>query len=154
MAAAALSLVRSAAILLVLLVVALVLRLMCVTEESLTAISGSGIRVCTKHSCGMFKTSRFIEAVAIADIFIAEAVRLDHCHFYLAVLLHTEEPSKEPEIVVPFRHLIPRLRDLQVIHAGTRMAVWGAESAERLNSRTQKHESSRETGEQQIMHDG
>ena len=136
LAAAASSHVRCAALLLLLLTAALILRLTRVTEESLVAMTGAGICVRTKRSFG-YEHSRFIESAAIADIFIAEAVRLHCCHFYLAVLMRAKGDSDEPELVVPFRHLIPRLSDLQSILSGARMAVWGAELPEELNGHKQ-----------------
>ena len=92
-----------------------------VCEESLTAIEGSGLQLCTRRVSGR-ETERFIEAAAISAIFLAEAVRVDRCHFYLACLLHGEE------LVVPFRHLLPPLHDLQCVYRGVWAVLWPSQS--------------------------
>lgn len=92
-----------------------------VQEESLTAIEGIGLQLCTRSASGR-ETARFIDVAAISAVFLAEAVRFDRCYFYLACLLHAEEAGGQPpQMVVPFHHLVPPLADLQRVHDG----VWG-----------------------------
>lgn len=128
-AAIAASLVRCAILLLLLLLVAFLLRLVRVCEESLAAYEGSGVQSSSRRAFGWYSQSCFIESASIADVFIGEAVRLDRCHFYLALLLHATGSSAEPRVVVPFRHLIPRLCDLHIIHTGARASLWPDASA-------------------------
>ena len=100
-----------------------------VSEESLTAIEGIGLQLCTRCACGR-ETSQFIEIAAISAIFLNEAVRFDRCYFYLACLLHGDERRGQPRLVVPFRHLLPPLEDLQHVYHGARTVLWrGAEPA-------------------------
>lgn len=122
-AAATFSLTHCTTLLLLLLSCMLFMRMVRVSEESVTAIGGVGILVQSRRQIGV-QRSRFIELAAIADVFVAEAVRLDRCHFYLALLLHSEGGSIEPQLVVPFQRLIPSLADLQSIHSGVRATLW------------------------------
>ena len=100
----------------------LISRRLRVSEESLTAIEGVGLQLCTRYVSG-HETSQFIEAAAISAIFVTEAVRFDCCYFYLACLLHGDERGRGPRLVVPFRHLIPRVEELQCICRGAQKAV-------------------------------
>lgn len=112
---------RAAVALVVACVVWLISRRLRVSEESLTAIEGVGLQLCTRCVSGR-ETSQFIEAAAISAIFVTEAVRFDCCYFYLACLLRGDERD-QPRLVVPFRHLIPRLEDLQRVCRGAQAAV-------------------------------
>ena len=105
-------------LLILLLAANLATRLMRVSEETLTVIQGVGIKIGKTNGCGRTHTV-CIEKTAIADIFIAEAVRLDRCHFYLGLLMRME-CSGEPQIVVPFQHAIPSLAELRVALRGAR----------------------------------
>ena len=104
-----------------------------IDEESLTAIEGIGLQLCTRSASGR-ETARFIEVAAISAVFLAEAVRFDRCYFYLACLLHGEEVEDgggaPPQMVVPFHHLLPPLSDLQTVLRGVHNVLWrGAEPA-------------------------
>ena len=88
-----------------------------VSAESLVVIEGVGLQFCTRCANG-HETTRFIEMAAVSAIILAEAVRFDRCYFYLACLLHggdhdAHAPGGAPRLVVPFRHLLPSLHDLQ-----------------------------------------
>jgi hypothetical protein len=100
-----------------------------VREESLTAIQGIGLRLCTRCASGR-ETAQFIEVAAISAIFLAEAVRFDRCHFYLACLLHGGAEGDgcqggEPRLVVPFRRLLPPLHMLERVCHGAHAVLWG-----------------------------
>ena len=96
-------------------------RMMCVREETLIAIEGIGIQLYTRLASG-HEHSQFIETHAVSDIFIAEAVRVDRCYFHIACLLHGGD-GQEPRLVIPFRHLLPPLRDLEIVLAGVRAVL-------------------------------
>ena len=116
------SLAAAAVALVALLVLRQLSRHFTVHEESLTAIEGVGLQLCTRSAAGR-ETTRFIEAAAISAVFLAESVRFDRCYFYFACLLHSKDGHGEaPQMVVPFPHLLPPLADLQRVHDG----VWDA----------------------------
>ena len=103
-----------------------------VREESLTAIEGIGLQLCTRCASGR-ETAQFIEVAAISAIFVAEAVRTDRCYFYLACLLHGADgadgasAATTPRMVVPFRHLLPPLHELQQVNHGVWSTLYGTE---------------------------
>ena len=94
-----------------------------VSEESLLIKKGVGLRLCTRYSNGR-QVTRFVEATAVAEIILTEAVRTDRCFFYLACVLREEYAPPSSRMVVPFRHLLPRLHQLEQIYRGARSALW------------------------------
>ena len=127
-AAGSLAVAPAAAVLIVLLCLWLLSRRFIVREESLTAIEGVGLQLCTRCASGR-ETAQFIEVAAISAIFLTEAVRFDRCYFYLACLLHGDEAAGgdnacAPQMVVPFHHLLPPLHDLQRIYHGVWSVLW------------------------------
>ena len=85
--------------------------------ESLLIMEGIGLQLTTRYATGHEKV-RFVETSAVSEVlrtpgdaasashlplsllyrqvFINEAVRLDRCIFYMACLLHGNDPSHEP----------------------------------------------------------
>ena len=105
-----------------------------VVEESLTAIEGIGLQLCTRRASG-HETAQFIERASVSDIFIAEAVRIDRCFFYLACLLHGDDSTRQPpRLVVPFYHLIPTLNELERICHGAHAVLFRGSQPGRLTS--------------------
>jgi hypothetical protein len=98
-----------------------------VTEETLTVIEGVGIQLCMRRACG-FETTRFIEVASLSDIFITETVRVHRCYFYLACLL---QDAGGPALVVPFRHTLPPLRDLERVLHEAKSILWRSSQPKR-----------------------
>ena len=106
-----------------LIVSALLRRSFSVAQESLLIMEGIGLQLCTQYASGRDVT-QFIEVALISEIIITEAVRVDRCFYYIACLSRGHEPHAEPRLIVPFRHLLPPLEQLQQIYLGARAVLW------------------------------
>jgi hypothetical protein len=107
----------------VILVAIMVHRAFSVREESLLIMEGIGLQLCTVYASGR-EITQFIDTAVISEVVIAEAVRVDRCFYYLACLVHGKHPRMPPQIIVPFKHLLPPLLQLEQIYCGTREVLW------------------------------
>merc|ERR1712216_1055071 len=90
--------------------------------ESLLVMEGIGLQLTTRYATGRERVL-FVETTAVSEVFINEAVQIDHCFFYMACLLHGDDPYHTPSLIVPFRALRPPLRQLKCIYLGTRAVL-------------------------------
>lgn len=90
-----------------------------VIEESLLVMEGVGVQVSTRFARGS-DNIQFIEIDLIAEIVLTEAVHADRCFYFIAILSGRHDRDRMPSLIVPFRHLLPRMRleQLQQIYSG------------------------------------
>lgn len=98
-------------------------QLLQVAEESLLVRAGEGLMLHSKNGAG-FEAIDAIAAADVADVFIAEAVGVGRCFFYLACLVPGDGEKREPRLAVPFEKLRLPLHELQSVCSGTRALLW------------------------------